>query len=56
MIETALGGFAGAWFDAESIRAEWREFSNGKSDNSFFVWQWITPGLMREKRDRANAA
>ena len=44
-IEKALDGFAGAWLDRNVVRSAWRDFSNGKGDNSFFVWQWITLGL-----------
>lgn len=46
-IETALDGFAGNWFDRDAVRNAWSEFCGGKCDNSFYVWQWISLGLMR---------
>jgi asparagine synthase (glutamine-hydrolysing) len=45
-IETALDGFAGNWLDRESVKNTWSDFCSGKSDNSFYVWQWISIGLM----------
>lgn len=33
------------WFDARAIRNEWISFCEGKYDNSFFVWQWISVSL-----------
>jgi asparagine synthase (glutamine-hydrolysing) len=45
-IETALTHFGGTWLDTEKVRLEWRKFCKGESDNSFYVWQWLTLGLM----------
>ena len=45
-INTALDGFAGDWLDRRAVKAAWSEFSGGKSDNSFYIWQWISIGLM----------
>jgi asparagine synthase (glutamine-hydrolysing) len=50
-VEAALNS-SSSWLDARSVRAAWRNFSDGKGDNSFFVWQWITLGLMFSARDR----
>ena len=30
--------------------AAWRDYRDGRGDNSFFVWQWITLGLMKMTR------
>ncbi len=45
-IERALGGFAGGWLDADAVRREWRAFRDGAGDNSFYVWQWISLGMI----------
>ncbi len=45
-IETALDGFACAWLDRDAVRSAFADFSTGKGDNSFFIWQWITLGLV----------
>ncbi|HEX5715284.1 MAG TPA: asparagine synthase (glutamine-hydrolyzing) [Thermoanaerobaculia bacterium] len=42
-IERALGS---GWLDAEAVRCEWRAYCAGEGDNSFFVWQWISLGLL----------
>jgi asparagine synthase (glutamine-hydrolysing) len=48
LIETALGSYGGSWLDAAAVRQEWRAFSQGAADNSFFVWQWISLGMTVE--------
>ena len=42
-IERAL---ASGWLDADAVRREWRAFCAGEGDNSYFVWQWISLGLL----------
>ena len=44
-IETALDEYGDRWLDAPRVRSRWSEFQQGASDNSFFVWQWISLGL-----------
>lgn len=34
------------WLVYDHVMKEWKNFLDGKSDNSFYVWQWITIGLM----------
>lgn len=53
-IEAATTRFAPAWLRADEIRSAWRAFSRGEGDNSFFVWQWISLGMMRETKDLGN--
>jgi asparagine synthase (glutamine-hydrolysing) len=48
LIEAALGSYGGSWLDAAAVRQEWRAFSQGTADNSFFVWQWISLGMTVE--------
>lgn len=33
------------WFDREALRREWETYLRGESDNSFYVWQWISVTL-----------
>ncbi|HEY8187125.1 MAG TPA: asparagine synthase (glutamine-hydrolyzing), partial [Pyrinomonadaceae bacterium] len=47
-IEESLTAFGGAWLDREGVRAEWQHYCDGASDNSFYIWQWISLGLMIE--------
>ena len=46
LIEQALAGEAGDWFDKAAVRKTWHDYSAGGGDNSFYVWQWINLGLM----------
>ena len=45
-IETALKNFGGVWLDEKSVRQEWKNYCRGASDNSFYVWQWISLSLI----------
>jgi asparagine synthase (glutamine-hydrolysing) len=45
-IEAALKGFGGSWLDADAVRREWASYRENGSDNAFFVWQWISLGLL----------
>lgn len=45
-IELALRNFGGAWLDPKSVRSEWQAYLDGQSDNSFYIWQWVSIGLM----------
>jgi asparagine synthase (glutamine-hydrolysing) len=29
------------WFVADELKNEWQSYLDGRSDNSFYVWQWI---------------
>lgn len=44
-IENACMTHGNTWLDANSVRREWERFCRGESDNSFYVWQWISLGL-----------
>ena len=45
-IEDALAGAGESWLDAGRVRQTWHSFLDGESDNSFYVWQWISLGLI----------
>jgi asparagine synthase (glutamine-hydrolysing) len=47
-IEKAISARDGSWLNGSAVRAAWRSFREGESDNSFYVWQWINLGLMAE--------
>lgn len=33
------------WFDRERLHKSWERYLNGDSDNSFYVWQWVSVAL-----------
>lgn len=45
-IEESLSAYGKSWLNINSVRAEWRNYCDGASDNSFYIWQWINLGLM----------
>jgi asparagine synthase (glutamine-hydrolysing) len=45
-IESALAGPGRDWLQAERVRSEWARYCSGAGDNSFYVWQWISLGLI----------
>lgn len=47
LIDDALHGPGEPWLNAAAVRAEWTRFCDGRSDNSFYVWQWISLALMQ---------
>jgi asparagine synthase (glutamine-hydrolysing) len=47
-IEEALYAFGDSWLDRDAVRGEWRRYCEGDGDNSFYVWQWVSLGLMAE--------
>ena len=44
-VEAALREHGGSWFDRRMVEDAWREYQRGESDNSFYVWQWLSVGL-----------
>jgi asparagine synthase (glutamine-hydrolysing) len=52
-IERALTSSGGSWLDSSTVRAEWQRFYSGEGDNSFYVWQWISLGMMLRTRGTA---
>jgi asparagine synthase (glutamine-hydrolysing) len=45
-IDKALSLYGGSWLDSGAVRSQWQSYCDGAGDNSFFVWQWISLGLM----------
>jgi hypothetical protein len=54
-IESALEGPAAQWLDAARVRAEWTRYCSGASDNSFYIWQWLSAGMLLGPERRAPA-
>lgn len=53
-IEAALKALGGSWLRTRTVRDAWREYGEGNSDNSFYIWQWISLGLMLDLFRRRN--
>jgi asparagine synthase (glutamine-hydrolysing) len=45
-IGVALEAFGDEWLESKAVREVWRNYCNGIGDNSFFVWQWISLGMI----------
>ncbi len=45
-IETAGHAYGGTWLNADNIHTAWQDYLRGGSDNSFYVWQWVSLGLL----------
>jgi asparagine synthase (glutamine-hydrolysing) len=53
-VETALD--ATDWFDANAVREAYAAHARGESTNSFYLWQWISAGMiLGRSASRANA-
>jgi asparagine synthase (glutamine-hydrolysing) len=46
LIERAFSDH-GAWFDVAAARAAWQRYQQGHGDNSYWVWQWLSLGMLR---------
>ncbi|HYG35778.1 MAG TPA: asparagine synthase-related protein, partial [Clostridia bacterium] len=45
-INKALDGVSGEWLQKQRVREEWAQYCSGASDNSFYVWQWTSVGML----------
>ena len=45
-IDAALNGTNEAFFDKAAVKREWSRFCRGEGDNSFYIWQWISSGMI----------
>ncbi len=50
-IENACQNFGGAWLDEKMVRQTWKNYCDGASDNSFYVWQWINLSLAMSSKN-----
>jgi asparagine synthase (glutamine-hydrolysing) len=46
-IKTGLKNFGGRWLDRRRVLEAWAGYCRGESDNSFYIWQWISLGLIK---------
>lgn len=46
-IEAALADYGDVWLDRTAVRREWQAYCEGASDNSFYIWQWISLALWK---------
>ncbi len=51
-IETSLDAYGDTWLRKDAVRESWRQYCDGQGDNSYFVWQWVSLGLMAESQGR----
>jgi asparagine synthase (glutamine-hydrolysing) len=54
-LEEALNAFGHEWLDARAVRETWRNYCNHEADNSFYVWQWISLGMIAAGQGMAKA-
>ncbi|MCC6591557.1 MAG: asparagine synthase (glutamine-hydrolyzing) [Bryobacterales bacterium] len=54
-IDCALAEHQGEWIVRDRVRDCWREYLAGSSDNSFFIWQWVSLGMSAQRRLSAAA-
>jgi asparagine synthase (glutamine-hydrolysing) len=47
-VEAAIE-LAPEWFIADAVRRELKDYFDGNGDNSFFIWQWISAGLLLDR-------
>lgn len=45
-IRTLTGSLNNGWFNTKEIEKGWQGFLDEKTDNSFFVWQWINAAML----------
>jgi asparagine synthase (glutamine-hydrolysing) len=45
-VQGALRALGGAWFDPPAVERAVREFVAGETSTSYFVWQWISAGML----------
>jgi len=53
-LEEALALYGKDWLDPRATRTAWANYCSGEADNSFYVWQWISLGLVIEKQGLRN--
>jgi len=45
-IDTALTEYAGRWFEEDRVINAWNTYCADGDTNSYYVWQWVSLGLM----------
>jgi asparagine synthase (glutamine-hydrolysing) len=49
-IAGAIDAYGGEWLDAGRVRSAWRDYCAGAGDNSFYIWQWISLGVLAARK------
>ncbi|MDB4759038.1 asparagine synthase (glutamine-hydrolyzing) [Akkermansiaceae bacterium] len=49
-IERIRGSEFNTWFDADQMSREWLSYKNGQQDNAFYIWQWVSVGLLTQSK------
>lgn len=51
-LDEALAAYGQEWLNAKAVREIWRSYCNREADNSFYVWQWISLGMMANRMEK----
>jgi asparagine synthase (glutamine-hydrolysing) len=43
-----LAEYKPEWFDSEQLMQEWKQFTEGKEESSFHIWQYVNTSLLQE--------
>jgi asparagine synthase (glutamine-hydrolysing) len=46
-VAEALAAYGGTWLDVDTVQTAWQDYCNNESDNSFYIWQWISLGMLK---------
>jgi asparagine synthase (glutamine-hydrolysing) len=52
-LEAGLSAVGGEWLDRQRVRRAWSQYCAGTGEHSFFVWQWISAGMLLGPTPRA---
>lgn len=48
LIKSGLNGFGSEFLNKKAVLHDWEKYFKGEGDNSFYVWQWISIGLINQ--------
>jgi asparagine synthase (glutamine-hydrolysing) len=51
-LERIAGSPFRKWFNLDKLNHEWQAYKKGRQENAFFVWQWVSLGLLAELGER----
>jgi asparagine synthase (glutamine-hydrolysing) len=54
-LQTVLAQVGDAWLDTGAVQDRWNHYRRHGGDNSFFLWQWISLGLLLQTQQTAPA-
>jgi asparagine synthase (glutamine-hydrolysing) len=46
-----LAAYGNGWLNTKAVKTAWKQYREGESDNSFYVWQWIGLKLALEPKE-----